>query len=50
MGLFIGFVWAGGAVALWRQVGLTDAIIWPVYLGRYLAKIALRDFTESKSR
>jgi hypothetical protein len=47
---FISFLWGGGAVAVWRTVGAFDAIFWPVYLGRYMAKIALRDFHESKSK
>ncbi len=42
-------VWVGGAVSLTDQAGAFKAAFWPIYLGRYLAKIAMRDYFDATS-
>lgn len=42
-------IWMGGASALCGRVGFLTAVSWPLYLGRYLAKISMRDYLSAKS-
>ena len=47
MGALYFFVYIGGATACVEQIGFWRAVFWPLYLGRYLAKISLRDYFET---